>query len=331
MSLDGKLLSKARKRLDERRAANQSELMRRAGFIYKLNPRIKEIDGELKSTMMETIGVALSKGQDPEAAVFSIGERNLELQEELRYELAKMGFKEDYLDEIFFCSECHDTGFKDGKMCRCLKELYKEEQRKELSGLLKLGTETFDSFDLGWYSDVRDPETGISERVAMEYVYETCVEYARKFGKRSYNLLMRGGTGLGKTFLSTCIAKVVSERGFSVVYDTAGSIMTKFEEEKFSKTRDTEDVKSEIKRYMSCDLLIIDDLGTEMTTAFVVSCLYDIINTRLMTGKKTIVSTNLTGEELGARYSKQILSRLEGEYQELCFFGSDIRLQKKNR
>ena len=331
MSLDGKILARARKLLDERRNANQTELARRKERIYAQSPKIRELDNQIKSTMMEAIGIALSKGRDPERAVYEVGERNLELQHALEKELVRLGYPGDYLDEIFSCPLCRDSGYKDGEMCRCLRDLYKKEQQKELSGLLKLGSETFDSFSLEWYSSMPGSAMETSERDAMECVYETCVEYARKFGKRSFNLLLRGGTGLGKTFLSTCIAKVVSERGFSVVYDTAASIFSKFEEEKFSKTGDMQEIQSEIRRYLTCDLLIVDDLGTEMTTAFVISALYNLINTRLMTGKKTIVSTNLTSDEMKARYSPQILSRLEGEYQELPFYGRDIRLQKKGR
>lgn len=331
MSTDGKLLARARKSLDERRQRNQTELLRRTNEIYGKNPRAAALDGEIKATVMDAIGQALRKGGNPEYAVEKIGEHNIELQRELSEELMAMGYPPDYLNEIYSCPECKDRGYIRGQMCSCLRELYRQEQIKELSGLLKLGQETFDNFELDWYDDTPDRATGISPRSAMEFVYETCVEYARKFGKNSYNLLMRGGTGLGKTFLSTCIAKVVSERGFSVVYDTASSVFGKLEEEKFSKSSNIQEIQSEVRRYMSCDLLIIDDLGTEMTTSFVTSALYNLINTRLMTGKKTIISTNLTETELKARYSQQIVSRLEGEYQVLPFYGRDIRMLKKEQ
>ena len=163
----------------------------------------------------------------------------------------------------------------------------------------------------------------------MEIIYETCVEYARKFGKNSMNLFFNGAPGLGKTFLSACIAHVVSENGYSVVYDMASSVFSRFEDVKFLRTEDPEEARSEVKRYLECDLLIFDDLGTEMTTQFTVSALYEIINTRLITGKKTIVSSNLTLDELSRRYSEQIMSRLEGEYQVLTFRGDDIR-KKRN-
>ena len=146
------------------------------------------------------------------------------------------------------------------------------------------------------------------------------------------NLFFIGPPGLGKTFLSACIARVVADKGFSVVYDTASSIFTKFEDDQFGRS-DNPDVpneaRQEIKRYMECDLLILDDLGTEFITKVTVSALYDLVNTRLMTNKKTIVSSNLSLNDLDKVYTEQIMSRLEGEYHVLFFEGEDIR-KKKN-
>jgi DNA replication protein DnaC len=208
-------------------------------------------------------------------------------------------------------------------------EIYKKEQTKSLSSLLKLGKETFDSFELTYYNDTKSSETGISPRRCMEMIYEICVEYSRKFGEKSDNLFFNGATGLGKTFLSASIARVVAEKGHSVVYDMAGSIFNKFEDVKFQRIEDQDEARSEIKRYLECDLLILDDLGTEMTTVFTISALYELINTRLITNRKTIISSNLTFDELRRRYTEQITSRLEGEYQVLTFRGEDIR-KKRN-
>ena len=141
------------------------------------------------------------------------------------------------------------------------------------------------------------------------------------------NLFLYGNPGLGKTFLSACIARTVSEQGYSVVYDTAGSIFARFEDQKFARDMEARD---ETRRYLNCDLLIVDDLGCELTTPFVQSALYTLINTRLSANKHTIISSNLTMDEVARRYSPQIASRLEGEYQALHFFGQDIRLQKRN-
>ena len=331
MSLDGKLLGRAKARLEEKKRAKEAELAQRLKAAGQTNPKILELDQEIKSTVIDVIGFALSGGQDPETAIEDIREDNLFLQSELKNELMAAGFPPDYLEETYLCPVCHDAGFVGTRVCSCLMELYREEQRRALSSLLKLGQETFDSFDLDYYDDTPDPATGVSPRHNMEFIYENCLEYARKFGKNSCNLLLNGGTGLGKTFLSACIARDVSERGFSVVYDTSNDVFSKLEDEKFSKGEDLPGLRDEIRRFATCDLLILDDLGTEMTTAFTVSALYNLINARLISGKKTVINSNLSVEELRDRYSPQIMSRLEGEFQILTFYGRDIRLLKKEQ
>jgi len=326
MAMDGKILSRAKTVLEEKRRQRDERQGYRLGEVYEKAPRVSELDAEIRATMAQVIGVAL--GMDNTSQVEDIRLKNQNLQEERHKEIIKAGFPKDYLDNDYMCLNCHDTGFKNNIMCRCLEAIYKEEQRASLSNLFKLGEETFDSFNLSFYDDTKAPDTGLSPQRSMEVVYEICVEYARKFGSKSMNLFFNGAPGLGKTFLSACIARVVAENGFSVVYDMAASIFAKFEDAKFNRTDDFEGTRSETKRYLECELLIIDDLGTEMTTAFTISILYEIINTRLITGKKTIISSNLTIDELRRRYSEQIMSRLEGEYQVLTFYGDDIRKKK---
>jgi len=279
--------------------------------------------------MAELVGLAL--GPDAAFKVEDIRLRNMELQKDRSSQIISAGFPKNYLDAEYMCFKCNDTGYINGKMCDCLKDIYKEEQRLSLSSLFKLGNETFDNFDLFYYDDKPSPDTGLSPRRSMEVVYETCVEYARKFGNKSINLFLIGAPGLGKTFLSACIARVVADNGYSVVYDMAASIFAKFEDDKFRRTEDIEDaeeIRHEKKRCLECDLLIIDDLGTEMTTKFTISALYEIINTRLVTARKTLINSNLTLDELRLRYTEPIMSRLEWEYQVLAFYGDDIRRKK---
>jgi len=328
MALDGKILARAKDALAERRQHYDEMCEIRLQKAYIMSPRIKEIDAQLRETMIELVGAAFKP--DGRDRIDSISARNLSLQEERREEIARIGMEESLLDGDFLCVLCHDSGYRKGEICKCLMELYTIEQAKELSSLLNLGKEIFENFNLDYYSSDPDPETGISPRESMEVIFEMCREYARRFGKRSVNLFFNGAPGLGKTFLSSCIARVVSENGFSVVYNTAGSIFAKFEDAKFNRTDDQDTARAEIKRILECELLIFDDLGTEMTTAFTISALYEIINTRLITGRKTIVSSNLTMSELHARYSEQIMSRLEGEFQVLTFRGSDIRKIKNS-
>ena len=328
MSLDGKLLAQAKSALDEKRRLHDRLFDMRQERVYAKAPRVRALDAEIRITMTDLFGAALSHVS--EDALEDIRNRNMRLQEQRLRAIVEAGFPAGYLDDEYMCPKCRDTGYDGTDVCTCLMELYKNEQRDSLSCLFKLGEETFDSFDLSYYDDTRTPDTGLPPRRSMEIIYETCVEYARKFGKKSMNLFFNGAPGLGKTFLSACIARVVSENGFSVVYDTASSVFSKFEDAKFMRVDDVEEARSEANRCLACDLLILDDIGTEMTTAFTISVLYDIVNTRLITHKKTIISSNLTLSELRRRYTDQIMSRLEGEYQVLTFRGSDIRLKRAN-
>jgi len=327
IAIDGKILARARTVLEEKRRQKDKDLEDRIRRVYARAPRIRELDMELRKTMSDLIGVAL--GSDNAQRIEDIRLRNAGLQQERRSEIISAGFPEDFCDEKPLCPKCNDTGYINTKMCQCLTRLYKDEQRASLSSLFKLGNERFENFDITYYDDIPSRDTSLSPRRSMEVVYETCAEYARKFGEKSMNLFLNGAPGLGKTFLSACIARVVADNGYSVVYDMAASIFAKFEDAKFQRTDNIEKTRDETKRYLECDLLIIDDLGTEMTTAFTISTLYEIINTRLLTGRKTVVNSNLTLNELKRRYSEQIMSRLEGEYQVLTFYGDDIR-KKKN-
>ena len=192
-------------------------------------------------------------------------------------------------------------------------------QKKELSSLLS-GKETFDSFRLDFYPTEIDPAWGVSPRQLMQITFQHCKRYAREFTRKSPSLLFTGGPGLGKTYLSACIARAVADNGYSVVYDTAGKLFSDFEAEKFGGNH-----RDVTQKYLSCDLLIIDDLGTELVTQFTQSVLYQVINTRLMDAKPVIISTNIPPEALSQRYSGPIVSRLLGAYQLCQFLGQDIR------
>ncbi|MGX8698714.1 MAG: ATP-binding protein [bacterium] len=329
MSLDGKLLSRARKRIDERRKAEERALEERRRIAFQRDPRIRDLEAGMKAAVLEAVGVALQRGEDPVEAVEAIRDRSLSLQEERALRLVKAGLPGDYLTQRVHCRLCRDTGFVEGEPCRCLRDFYREEQRKELSRSLDLGEQRFERFKLSYYDATPGPGESQSARETMRFTFSYCQRYADNFSLRSENLLFTGKPGLGKTFLSAAIARVVSEKGYSVYYDTSSSIFQKYEQEKFSRSQeDLESARQEIRRMEGCDLLILDDLGTEMNTALVTSSLYTLLNNRLLAARPTIVSSNLTLHELGERYSPAIRSRLEGEYFNLLFVGRDIRLQK---
>ena len=328
MAYDGKLLRRAQAKYEEDRSRHEEEMARRREAIFLRQPRLRDIDRELKATMAKIIRSALVRGTDPSGAIEVLRDENLNLQAERSGLLRAMGLPEDALEEKPLCPLCEDRGYrKNGEVCRCLREYYAREQKKELSRLLDLGSQSFESFSLDWYSDAERPETGISDRENMDRTKRVCRHFADNFAPgKSANLLLFGPPGLGKTHLSAAIAREVSDGGFSVVYDTAGHVFSCFEAEKFGREEERE---SGVERILGCDLLILDDLGTEMTTSFVVSALYQIVNTRLLERRSTIISTNLTPDQIAGRYSPQIASRVEGEYEILPFFGEDIRVQKR--
>ena len=330
MAYDGKIMRRALQRFEEDRRRRQEAFRRREEAVYQKEPRLREIDRELSGTMSRIITTALRQGTDPRPAVEVLKNRNLGLQRQRAELLGALGYPADYLMEKPACALCGDTGYQGEAVCRCLRSYYAKEQQKELSRMLDLGSQSFETFSLEWYSPRLSPQTGLSARENMERNKDICVDYAYDFNEKSGNLLLTGEPGLGKTFLSACIARVVSERGYSVVYDTAVHIFERFETRKFSREEDDE-AEDDVSRILNCDLLILDDLGTEMTTAFVQSALYQIVNTRLMQRRSTIISTNLGIQEIGQRYLQQVTSRIEGEYQILIFFGEDIRRQKKER
>ena len=321
MALDGKLLARARENLENIHADNVAEHYLRQEKIYSRIPEIERIDTRLRTQMAELVGLTLRGGAELNAAIKALEDESLALQAKKAELLVERGYEMDYLDDIFSCKTCRDTGYFGGKMCSCLKAMYNAEVTRELGTLLKNSDECFEKFDLSLYGDARE---------SMEIVYNTCREYANSFSERSMNLMFQGGTGLGKTFLSACIARVVAGNGHSVCYDTASSALEAFETKKFSRDAQTaENAAVKVERMLDCELMILDDLGTEMPTPMSVSALYTLINTRLVNGRKTVISTNLTDAELSTRYNPQICSRLEGEFTKLPFFGSDIRLTKK--
>ena len=323
MGYSMEVMQRARARLAAAKADRESENQQHLAEAYEKIPRLKEIDRQLRMTMAMAAQAAFTQGGDAMQAMEEVKQKNLALQQE-RQQLVHLYFEEGVLDDSPICDHCGGSGYVGATMCECLKELCRQEQKKELT-FLNVGRETFDQFRLDYYPDKTDPRLGVNIRSVMEKTFQTCRKYAYTFTEKSGNLLFSGDTGLGKTFLSACIARAVADRGYSVVYESAGHLFSNLERAKFSGD---EQAREEIRKYSICDLLIIDDLGTEMPGQFVTSALYSLVNDRLLDGRPMIISTNLNTEDLAKRYSPQIASRLRGSFTRVAFLGEDIRVKK---
>ena len=330
MAYDPNVLRRATERLEEQRRANQTNRARLRADTYRRQPRLEQLDRQLQGTMAQLMATALRRGESTRDAVQAIKQDNLAIQAEREKLLSELGLAPDALEDAPLCPHCGDSGWKGVQMCSCLKKLYAQEQIAELSKLLDLGSQSFETFRMDYYDAKVWPGAHCSPRAQMDMIFSLCESYARFFGRSPIkNLFLHGAPGLGKTFLSACIARAVSEQGRSVVYDTAGNIFAQFEDRKFWRGSDSQEARDETRRYLNCDLLILDDLGSELTTQFTQTALYELINTRLVAGRHTVISSNLSPAELSQRYSPQIASRISGEYHDLWFFGQDIRALKK--
>lgn len=328
MAYDGKLLARARAQLDLIRSDNQAEHQRRLSLVYARVPEIQRMDDTMRRQMTELVRLTISHPADLKERLAALEKDNLDIQVRRAELLVENGWSVEYLDDIYSCPKCRDSGVYEGGVCSCLEKLYNKELTKELGTLLQHGDESFARFDLNYYDAA--PVNGVSPRETMTMVLGACRKFADNFPAVSANLLFQGGTGLGKTYLSACIARVVAAKGYSVCYDSAAAALEAFEVQKFSRDPEaSEAANARVRRMLDCDLMILDDLGTEMVSSISTSALYTLLNTRLVNGNKIIISTNCSDEELQKKYTPQIYSRIKGEFLRLPFVGRDIRLIRK--
>ncbi len=325
MAYDGKLLARARGELEKIKAANSAEEQRRRDSLYASIPSLERTETSMRLQMIELAKLVISGKPDTAERIAELREENTALRERRKALITGAGHPEDYLEPICSCTLCNDTGIYKNRVCECLDKLYKNEITKELAPLLRDSNASFETFNLNYYG-AEPGRMGMSDRVFMKSVFDSCKDYAAGFSKSSENVLMQGSTGVGKTFLSACIARVIAGKGFSVCYETTVSALEAFELQRFARDAETaDDAAKRVRRMLDCDLLILDDLGTEMVTSLTASALYTLINSRLNSALPMIISTNCTDEELAKRYTPQICSRLAGSFKHLPFAGKDIR------
>ena len=308
--------NKVRDLIEARRQSARRISEERSAEVAFRSPEIAAIDGELRKTASLIMKAAIA-GED----ITPIKERNQSLIKKRRELIVALGLPEDYTDVKYTCPKCSDIGYTpDTKMCSCYKKLLITENIKS-SGIGRLIEEqSFENFDLGVYS--YNPEA----LQRMTRVLEIAKDYADHFSRsKPQNLLLTGTTGTGKTHISTSIAKVVIEKGFDVLYDSAVNIIAAFENDKFRNSYSS--AEPEANKYLECDLLILDDLGAEFSNQFTVSCLYNLFTTRKNRGLSTIISTNLNYKQLVEKYEDRIYSRIVGkDYTIVPFMGKDNRL-----
>lgn len=314
------------RRREEARILNESRAAEIAGRI----PEIPRIQREMAETAMAVTKVVIASPRKAREQLAALRDKNLELQRRRAELLVNAGYPADYLTERTACERCGGSGYIGSEMCGCLSGLLKKEAYAQLNSVSQVKNSAFCDFDLGMYPDTSASPGGAAPRERMADVLETCKRYAEGFSSASPSLLMIGQTGLGKTHLTLAICARVTERGCGVVYTPAQKLMDKLEAAKFSYSADAKErYAKDMENVLGCDLLALDDLGAEFTTSFSSSALYNIVNSRLVESKPTIISTNLDPAEIEAKYSQRMLSRLMGGYIALKFAGRDIRFIKR--
>lgn len=314
---------KANDEMEKRKLRAENEAAARQREVYSRIPQIEEIRRMLAQTATELSRMIIARKGNYKDSFERIRKNNLDGAQMIADLLRANGYPEDYLQVHYRCDECSDTGFTDRGMCECMRRLISRIASEELNRSANLPEADFAHFSLEYYRGVNID--GIDCYSLMSKNLSFCLEYARLFSERSESLLLLGKTGVGKTHLSMAVAKEVIEKGYNVIYGSVINILRSIEKEHFSK----EDIGDTLASVCECDLLIFDDLGSEHHTPFYESTLYNIINTRINTGKPFIISTNLSKEELARTYNERIISRMFCCCQILPFAGRDVRQLKR--
>ena len=322
MSLNNSQYNAIMRIYNQRQFQDKYEQDQRREEVYQKVPQIRQIEDEISSQAVRCARKLLDGDTN---AKEELKQHIEDLREQKEVLLSAFGFPADYMEMHYACPECQDTGYVDGRKCRCFKKeeirlLYSQTNIEEV--LLR---ENFDSFSYEYYDDrVVIPEIQMTVADYMRQVHTWCKEYVENFEKKGGNLIFTGSTGVGKTFLTNCIAKALIDQYQSVIYLSSNDLFDVFSKNKFHY--DTEEEMKDMYQYiLDCDLLIIDDLGTELNNTFVSSQLFYCINERLLRKKSTIISTNLSMTMLRDTYSDRISSRIISQYSIIPLYGDDIR------
>lgn len=307
-----------------RRDQAQRDQRYRLEEIYSFIPRLKAIDHEIARLGMDLAKLAIHSEGSLEEALKEIESKIKTLKREKALLLTENNVPLSFLEIQYRCNVCKDSGYLEGgKMCKCLHQelIDRAYQVSNLSDIL--ARENFETFDIGFFSEEPFETEAMTPRENMRRIVAECEGYVINFNEAEENLLFYGPTGQGKTFLCNCIAKALLDKGYTVVYQTAFNLIKVLENQRFSQGDQKDNIGYQY--LFDADLLIIDDLGTEFVNTFSTLELFNVINTRLLNKKKTVISTNLSPSLLKETYSERISSRLFGHYQFIYFYGKDLR------
>lgn len=321
MAYDGRALARAGQILHDRAQAHENELNARAEKLTALCPELGVIGTQLRRTVLGVISDALSSGADMKEKLRAAQAENRRLRERRASLLLSLGYPSDHLDRAPLCPLCSDSGYTEQGMCPCLQSLYREELAEALHTACGVPPVTLDAFDLSVFSDLRVPGERTTVRESMRYNLHICRRFVENDLSRD-SLFFCGQPGTGKTWLAAAAGYSLCEKGVYVVYICAGQFFACCEDDRF---RRTEEARAEIRRWEECDVLILDDLGTETNSSLNASALYQLLNTRLAAGKATVLCAGFGVEELSRRYGAQTASRVGGEFKTLYFRGGDLR------
>lgn len=327
MAYEKRLYEEVMNEYEAIRAKHKHELEEKTAELYEKVPEIAQVDYQLKHISLNMSLQILNNPDHADQTLDSLKKQIFDLTDRKYFLLEHNGYAKDYLEPIYRCKLCKDTGYIGHERCSCLQQRLIEKSY-QLSNLEELTrTQNFGTFRAEYYSQSMDTFSGISPAERMHSIYNVCWAFVKNFEKSQHNLLFYGPPGIGKTFMSSCIAKEVLDTGHTVIYESSYDLFTLYEDYKFQRI-DTMDAKAQIERLYTADLLIIDDLGTEIVTRSSVAFLFNLLDTRLRHNRRMVISTNQSVSELSKIYSKRFSSRIFEYFTQLEFIGTDIRLQK---